>query len=332
MLSPYVANWSAEVAKSTDGRPARKRKQLITGCKLAISIILILIVISRIDFARSLTLFAHANGRLILLGACLIFVQTGLSAAKWRVLLRGQGIEIPFLKLLKSYLLANFVNLFTPGFVGGDAYRSISISAYTGGVARSLSSVLTDRITGFVVLIMLAAAGLGFYFEPSRPWLVGVVILAALALGYLLFIFAVSPVLRPRLLGREPRVYGLARDLIAALQPTRILWTAFAIAFVFQVNIIFIVCIWSAGLHLSASIAQLFLIVPAVYMLEVLPISLSGVGLREGAYAVLFATFDLPPDQGVALGLLTSILRYVVGAAGAMAWFLPDMPVSTARS
>jgi uncharacterized membrane protein YbhN (UPF0104 family) len=291
--------------------------------KVAVSVLLILLVMSRIDFTRSLSLLATASVWLIFLGGCLIFVQTALSAAKWRILLSGQGVAVPYRKLLKSYFLANFVNLFTPGFVGGDAYRSVSVSAYTGGVSRSLSSVLVDRITGVVALIMLGAAGLSLYFEPAHPWALGSSIFAVLALGYGSFVL-LGPTINRLIAGRTGRVFAFVHDLVAALQPTQSLWLAFAVALVFQFNIILIVCIWGAGLHLSATVAQLFLIVPAVYMMEILPITISGVGLREGTYAVLFATFGLPAEQGVALGVLTSVMRYLVGAVGSLAWFIPD--------
>lgn len=333
VLSPDFRHGSAGADGSVRLYRGRKKmravacKQVVFAVKLLVSISLIAFLVSWIDFTKSLALFARADGWLIFLGSCLMVVQTVLSAFKWRILLRGQGIAVPFAKLLKTYLLANFVNLFTPGFIGGDAYRSVSVRAYTGGVARSLSSVLVDRITGFVALLILGAAGLSLHFMTDYAWLLGSAILAAITIGYALLVYAVGPFIDHLTARRTHGVFVLVRDLIAALRPTPTLWLAFAVAFVFQINTIFIIWIWSTGLNLSASIAQLFLIVPVVYMMEILPISISGVGLREGTYALLFASFGLPPEQGVALGLLTSVMRYVVGALGSLVWFLPDAPI-----
>ena len=41
-----------------------------------------------------------------------------------------------------------------------------------------------------------------------------------------------------------------------------------------------------------------------VLMLQTLPISFAGIGLREGAYAYLFTLYDLPPEKGVLIGIL----------------------------
>ena len=250
--------------------------------------------------------------------------QTGLSALKWKVLLRGQGVIVPYAKLIRTCLLANFVNLFSPGVLGGDAYRSIALRAHTGGVARSLPSIIADRATGLAVLVGLAATGVSLYFVPAAPALAAGLILLTALLGYALLVAVIDPLLHRLIAGREHSLTVLLSGILVALRPTRALGTAFAIALVFQLNTIFIVYLWSAGLHLSASVVQLFLIVPAVYLLEMVPISVSGVGLREGVYAVLFSFFGLPPEQGLALGLLTSIMRYVVNAIGALIWFVPD--------
>ena len=41
-----------------------------------------------------------------------------------------------------------------------------------------------------------------------------------------------------------------------------------------------------------------------VLLLQTLPISFAGIGLREGAYAYLFTMYGLPPEEGVLIGIL----------------------------
>lgn len=291
--------------------------------KLFISLTLITFLFSRIDAHEALSLIASADLGLLLLGGSLILLQTALSALKWSVLLVGQGISVPFGKLLKSYFLANFVNLFTPGFIGGDAYRSLTIRAYTGGLAGSVTSVLMDRLTGLIALAAIASVGLGIYLLPDNPALVSVAVLLSLGLGYGVLLLVGREVER-QTAGNFGRAARLMRGILSALRPTKYLGVSFLISIVFQTNIVFITAIWSASLHLSATFAQLFLIVPSVYLLEAIPISINGIGLREGAFAVMFTAFHLPPEQGLALGLATSFMRYAVGAAGGAVWFVPD--------
>ncbi|MGO4169540.1 lysylphosphatidylglycerol synthase transmembrane domain-containing protein [Novosphingobium sp. YAF33] len=317
-----------ERGASTAGAPASAkhpgRRWGVFAFKLAISASLLVLLFRHVPFARGASLLLAADPFVVMAGGGLMFMQTGLSALKWHVLLRAQGVAVPYLKLVRTYFLANFINLFTPGFLGGDAYRSLSLRRYTGGIVKSLPSVIVDRITGLIVLIALAATGASLYLVPQHPLATVCLILVTGAAGYAVLLIVIDPLLQRIAGGSTHPLLTLLLDLLAALRPTSFLGKAFAVALIFQLNIVFIVCLWSAGLHLSATVSQLFLIVPTVYLLEILPISISGVGLREGTYAVLFSFFSLPPEQGLALGLLTSIMRYIVGAIGAFVWFIPD--------
>lgn len=305
---------------------SQSRKRFVFLAKLAAGLLILAVLFRTVDAGEALGYIAAADPLFILVGAALTLGQTALSALKWKVLLAGRGYAVPYLLLLKSYFIGNVVNLFTPGFIAGDTYRAASIRRSVGTFSRSVPSVIADRVTGLVALVALGSVGLGIYLAGDRYGLVIAGIFAAIGFGYLVFLKLVAPFLLRLSERRESRVIAFANDLAEAFRPTRALAHAQLLAVVFQTNIILINIAYSTSLDLSATVPQLFLIVPCVYLLEMLPISVAGIGVRETAFAALFASFGLPPEQGVALGLVISGMRYVVGGVGAFAWLIPVQP------
>ena len=115
---------------------------------------------------------------------------------------------------------------------------------------------------------------------------------------------------------------GLLQQVTDAIQPSWRLLAVFGIATVFQLNIVWISWIYAQATAITVNLAQLFIIIPATYMVELIPITISGIGLREGTMAVLFQQMGLVASHGVVLGLTISIMRYVSGIVGGfiLAW------------
>lgn len=305
---------------------SRARKRLGFVAKLAFGLIILALLFRLIDGRQAIEYIAEANVWLVLLGVVLTAGQIPLSSLKWRILLLGRGHRVPYLLLLKSYFIGNVANLFAPTFIAGDTYRAVSIRRYVGTFAKSLPSVIADRATGLVALLALGSAGLGVYFAGEHFAFVILGILASIVVGYAVLVALVIPWLARLAKRHNGRFTTFVSDVAEAFRPTPSLGTAQLLAFLFQANIIVISVVYSASLGLSASVPQLFMIVPCVYLLEMLPISVAGIGVRESAFAALFLAFGLPPAQGLALGLLISVMRYVVGGIGAFAWLIPFDP------
>lgn len=296
------------------------------AAKLGLGLAVVAILFWLIDGRRALGHIAEANVWLVALGGAVTVGQIALSALKWRILLLGRGYRVPYLVLLKSYFIGNVANLFAPTFIAGDTYRAASIRSYVGSFARSVPSVIADRATGLVALLALGSIGLGVYLAGEHYALVILAVLLAIAAGYAVLVLLVIPGLARLAQARRGRLLAFVHDVAEAFRPSPSLATAQLLAFLFQGNIILISVIYSAGLELSATAPLLVMIVPGVYLLEMLPITVAGLGVRETAFTALFAAFGLPPAEGLALGLLISAMRYVVGGIGALAFLIPVGP------
>jgi uncharacterized membrane protein YbhN (UPF0104 family) len=300
------------LAQVLSGRRLRLTAKIF-GTGLAVAI---LIRMADIDVLTGL--LRQADLPLLALGGVGIIAQTALSAAKWQVLLRLLDVRKRFGYLMRTYLIANFVNLFTPSFVGGDAYRSASV--WRGGetATNAISSVLADRLTGLLALFLIAATGFAAYADT----LTALFVPAGLAIASVAYWAALMSPLFEWLEARAPRrlawIVSLMGELRTLLRPSPSLPTIMGISLLFQFNTIVIISFYARGMHLDVTFSQLLWIVPMVALLELIPITINGLGLREGGYAFAFHFLGLPPEQGIVLGLTISVMRYVVSSTGGL--------------
>jgi uncharacterized membrane protein YbhN (UPF0104 family) len=284
--------------------------------KLLVSVSLLALLFARLGTDAARQVVESASWWLPLTAIVLITFQTVLSAAKWQLLLRNEGRYIGFLSLLKTYLIANFLNLFMPGVIGGDAYRAVRTGRQAGGIAGALPSIVLDRVTGTVALVTVGLMGLTAFVAPQYLAVVAIAEVLVLALGYVL----VRGPLRRLFEHTGPdRWFGLSRLLqgvVAALRPSPALLLVIVIALVFQFNTVFINWLYSLLIGIDVPFSKLLLIVPIVYLAEAVPISIGGLGVREGTFTVMFVQLGLPAEQGLMLGLTVSMMRYVAGIVG----------------
>ncbi|MBN1239175.1 MAG: flippase-like domain-containing protein [Gammaproteobacteria bacterium] len=286
------------------------------GLKAAVSIALLGLLLSRLGAAAVLEVIGGANKLLLAAGGLCLIVQTAISALKWRVLLAGQGQHVGYLPLFTTYLIGNFINLFMPSVAGGDAYRAVWLRKHTKTISAALPSIVVERATGLAALIALAVVGLALLQAPDRAaYVVGAAAMAALG-AYAVLVYPVA-----EWVWRQPRerffkLTGIAGDVLRSSRLSVAFVAVVVLSFVFQFNTVLINWLYASSMDLSVTFLQLLIIVPVVYLVEMIPISLNGVGVREGTFAVLFAQMGLPPEQGVALGLTITLMRYVVGLIG----------------
>jgi len=296
--------------------PSRRRGIVLFALKLGVSASLLALLFSRLGAEDALGLLAGAHVPLLLAGAACLLGQTALSTFKWYLLLRAQGMRVAYLPLLKMYFASNFINLFLPGVLGGDAYRAAKLRHHTQGVRAALPSILVDRGTGIATLLAAGTLGMAlvFFREHFVPIVIGLVL--SMALGYLLIIGPFARMAGRVRSGAYFGLFGVLAQVARALQPSPTFFCAVAISLVFHFNTVLINWIYSLAAGIDVTFPQLLVIVPAVYLVEMIPISINGIGVREGTFTVLFAQLGLVPEHGLVLGLTVTVMRYVAGIVG----------------
>jgi hypothetical protein len=141
--------------------------------------------------------------------------------------------------------------------------------------------------------------------------------------GYML---VVGPVLRFIARIDPAKAYGgvdVLSQILHALRPSRRFFFVVVMSFLFHLGVIVMCFIYSKATAIPVLFSQLLLAIPITYFVEMLPISINGIGVREGTLTLLFGMMGLLPEHGLLLGLTITMMRYVTFgiAGGAMfAW------------
>lgn len=318
------------------------KRSALVGLKLAVSAALLAYLFSSTD-TRALEQRVRSADLLLLAAAVFsYFAMLAIATWRWRLLLETLGVDAPLRRLMSSYLVATFFNNFLPSNIGGDVVRVRDGSRLTGSTTASLAVVGIDRVLGFGALYALAATAF-LLGSPVERQLAGArVVLAGLAL---LFLTLAYVFFRP----------GTARRLLAATRLDRFPWlleqfeTAQGAVHAYRASVRSVVLALAASLALQAltvwyyvSIARslriplpvsaAFLMVPLCTLLQAVPISFNGWGLREGLFTVYFAQLGLPRDSALAFSILGAGLMVVLSLSGAVAWLARRHPLPAESS
>lgn len=314
-----------------DPQATRGKGRLIFLGKLLVSGLLLAVLFWRADRATFLRTLQVLPLKVFL--GCLGLYALGylISTIRWQRLLLAEGIRLPFWRLTLVYFEGAFFNLFLPTLVGGDIVRGYAIYKITRGHDASIASILVDRLSGFAAMIALALGALALAYGRIRDPQVAVMILAVAAA----FGLTIAVLLHDRVKERASgllRLVGLARfqaklqGLVDALHRYRghhwALWQAVLLSTVLQALIIVTYYLIGAGLNLGVPIAYFFLYVPLITVVAMLPVSVAGLGVREGGAVYFFAKVGVDAATALTMSLAWFSLTLVVSSLGGLAFLV----------
>jgi uncharacterized protein (TIRG00374 family) len=311
--------------------PPRGTGRLLLLGKLLCSGLILAVLFWRVDRATFLRSVQALPTKVFLGCLALYAVSYLISTVRWQLLLLAEGIRLPFWRLILVYLQGSFFNLFLPTLIGGDIFRGYAIYKITRGHDASFASILVDRLSGFAALIVIALVALGVAYGQVRDPQVALMILAVAAAFTLLIAMLLHDRTKERASGAL-RVVGLVRfqaklhGLVEALRRYRghhwALGQALLLSALLQALLIVTYYLISTGLNLGVPIAYFFLYVPLITFLAMVPVSVAGLGVREGGTVYFFAKVGVDAATAITMSLAWFSLSLVLNAAGGLAFLL----------
>ncbi len=242
-------------------------------------------------------------------------LTTVCSAWRWRVVARALGVDIGLPAAVCAYYRSLFLNSVLPGGVLGDVHRAVTHGRRAGDVARGVRAVAWERLWGQVIQGVVTAVVLLTLPSPVRPALPYV--LAGVAGA------AVCAALVVRGAARRggSRLARAARAVSADLRHGLLapgVWRQLTLTSVLVVaghTATFVIAARVAGC--TAPLGELVALLMVVQTAVVIPLSIGGWGLREGAAAWAFAAAGLGAANGVKVATLYAVLMLAAVAPGA---------------
>lgn len=254
-----------------------------------------------------------------------------ISAYRWQILIQAQGDHVPLGFLAKSYLVGTFFNNFLPTRFGGDIVRIWDGSRYSRSILKSSAIVLVERFTGIIILLAFAFAASLFRLDMAQKIPIIWISLVVGLLGLLLLISFFMP-FAERFLGKIPdkgflkkvkgKVFQFRNVVLVYKEKKRAFFKAIFWAFLLQLNVILHYFLVGKALHLNISFVDYFIFIPIILIILTIPVTIGGLGLREGVYIEIFkfygipaaAAFSFPLIADVAFGLIIGIVGGIIYA------------------
>lgn len=312
----------------------------ITAAKALVSAGLIAFLLRGIDSNAVIDHLRAVNGPAVILAAIVTMATSLLHALRWKMILARMGHGLRYAEALRLVLIGNFFNLPLPSTVGGDAFRAWG--AYRIGIraSDSITSVVVDRICALAALVLMIVMGLWWLFDlirgPAARWMISV------AVGC--FVTGIIMLLSLARFGQNLRRWRVTRWLLhvseglgAVVSKPKVTIQVVALALAAHVTLSYAVHILARGLSIDLALEHSLLLVPLVTLVTVLPVSISGWGLRESAMVVALGLIAVPPVQALSLSILYGLVVMACGVPGGFIWLLAlrhapaEGPVSTAR-
>jgi uncharacterized membrane protein YbhN (UPF0104 family) len=299
------------------------RKFLSLLLKAAVSGLLLYLALNFVNIATVADRLSRISPAWFALELLALLAQLFCLAARWQRLLTQCGATLSFASMLRFSIVSMFFNQTLPSSVGGDAMR-IWLAAKQSDWRTATYSVFLDRLVGVLVLAGLVVVCLPWTLQlVQNP--IGRSALLAIGLGSIAagIIFLSLAWKRLHFLQRWAPTRHLADMAVVAI---RILRSPRALAPIgglsVLIHLLTAVAAWAAARAIGADLSllyALFLVLPVV-LVAVVPISIAGWGVREGAMVAAFAYAGLPQADGLIVSLLFGAGFLVLGACGGVIW------------
>lgn len=310
---------------------ARKRSKtsvLPTVLRVIVSLALLVVLLRGFDLPRIGETLGKANVGYMAAALGLYLLGVLICALRWGVLLGAYDVRVPLPALTALYFVGVFFSNVLPGSVSGDVVKAYQLSRYSERSDVAVSTVLMDRLTGFLALFAIAAGAVVFAHD-LVPWQTSVLILV-IAVGLWGGIWLLSA---KRLWRRLSERIGLLRRIVESDRVAKVYRAmkaydrrttlyALGISLVFDVTWILVRYLIALALGVDLSIWYFLLFIPIVSFVTLVPISFSGLGIREGAYVYLFSQVGVDAATSVAMSLAFYALRLVGGLIGGVIYAL----------
>ena len=301
------------------------KKKVVGVARLFVSITFIVYLLNLVDISDLRVRLQLLQLPLFLLAITLGFIRILFFASRWKLALSVVDSSVSLIQLVKYYLIGTFYNLFLPTALGGDVVRGYDFAMDSGKVSTAVTSVIVERIVGFFALVMISYVALAFGWSLVQGSIV-VPIVLLFGLGYMLFVILVfnrsfsDLVINIALSKVRWRLISQLRDFVKEIQfyalHVRVIGGIFLLSIIAQVLDIVGSYLIARAIGLEISPVFFFIAIPMIWIITMFPLSINGLGVREGAFVFFFTRAGASLSAALTLSFLYFIQMVLVGLSG----------------
>ena len=291
------------------------KKIITTAVKGLVSVLLLIYLFKKVDLREVWQLLQQVNVTYLFIALVLYTIGQVMCAYRWKILARLMDFHNSLKEFVVYYFAGMFFSLFLPTLIGGDVGKCYYLARGNKKTLQSVISVLADRGTGLIAVILISGFSLylidGFKIPEKLFW-------GVLAANVILIVLFLIPFFLSNHLS------FLGKTISLSLTYWKSPWSLFKsilISFVFQLLIIVIHILIGLSLDLGISWKYYLFLIPLVTAASMLPVSFSGLGIREGAYVYFLSLVNISQPKAFTFAFGWFFVVLVSGLLGGLALF-----------
>lgn len=323
---------------SDAARPSKMRTLLSYVFRITVTGLLFYIISRSLDFNELRNIITNIHyGWLLTTCGCMIVIRL-LMAMRWRYVLLTENINKSFLALSRAIYLSYFFGQFFPGTLGIEAIRGYEIAKDRSMFSKVAVTMIIDRLVGVASMITLAFIG-SILAEVTLTREGLILPMAILQVGFYIGLYLLC-LMGPKIeqiysrIPKEATIFNtIVKKVLFIISSVsdlprliKIFPRMFSISLLMQFfRCIMFYCLYST-LETTVPFVYLMIFIPLIFVVLLLPVTIGGLGLREGSLIYLLGTVGVSPEVSLGVGVLSFFLGFIVSLPVVVVWIFEKKP------
>lgn len=285
--------------------------------RLCISAGLLWWLFSRFDLTGILASLQQLSPLVWLVALLMYLAAQILSSIRWFILSDTLSFPGRWRTYLVFYFVGMWFNLFLPTSVGGDVLKVHFLSRDKGRRLMAAYSVVGDRLFGLLAMVILGAGAVGL-----RPDILPGHFVTTLSIGGIVIICGLVglPFFHRALRGLWPKLVARLSGVLVLWQRPQVILEVLGLSFCLQALGMGAVALLGRGIGIEMPLVFYFASLPLINIATAIPISFSGIGVREGTFVYFLGIKGVQPEQALCLGILFFSVQVATSLLGGIAY------------
>ena len=300
------------------------KQKVFTTLKVVVSISIIFIVLNSINLKEAQSTIKNANLYLLFLSILMPLLIILIITFKWDILLKTKNLRVSKWKLFRINIISHFWGLFLPSSLSIDIMRGYYLAKNGSGKKISASVIIIDRILGILSILTTAIIGLIFARSTFSEFNIYLYILVIFVptITILAILFSNLPIKLLNLVSSEKYsdIFAKIKKTLLILnefkQFPKALFYTYSLSVLVQLVRIINAFIISEAYSTGISITYFIVLVPIIMIIVMIPVSVGGIGVREGGFVAFFTLVGLSAEHGALISATSSLVMTIVALIG----------------
>lgn len=290
-----------------------------------VSLALVTFLLVRADIDSILYTFKKLSSNFLILLLLVHLIEIFIGTYKWKIVVKNYSI----FDLFKGQLISCFFSMVLPGQFFGEVAKTIQVTKNKNDLTNISATVIFDKITGLISLLIVGAVGCILSKTPLPPIIpigLSAMLGVLLSIVFLLQNKQINIIINriiEQASNKFKSISKLSIKLLEILNTLSILpknlkkfLLSLSFGFIYQLLIVLTSYLISRDLNIYIHFYDWCWIIAFLSIALLMPLSFGGIGIREGSLVGLLGIMHISPEKALAISLVLLLLNFATAVIG----------------